>query len=985
MNLGLAAAGHIRWVTAALCLSAAYVHAQIAVPVNNEGQRVLAVRLVDESGGLLQENPSDLPLAPGQPYDSDAIRETLRQLYRTGLYADIRVEAVSAEGGVRVDFVVQQNFYVNVVRVLGLREPPGEATALAAMRLGLGEVFRESLLREPLERLRETLREEGFYQAQLTHALGPHPDTRQMDITVRVAPGPRARIGAVEIIGPAGFPKAQILGKSKLKPGRELTSARLERASERLRKFIVKKGHLGARISIRRGAYDEKTDTLPLTIELVAGPKVRIEVTGAKIPGRELGKLLPIYQEGAVDEDLLQEGRRNLRDFLERDGYFDSQVRYTLRDDPEKHQQVILYEVERGPRRRLVGISFAGNKYFSEELLRDRLRIQPAGFLSRGRFRGSLLGDDEDSIRGLYLANGFREAQVRAELDEGNPSGEGDLFVRFVIHEGPQTLISELRLEGNRALRDEYLLSEAIDSGAGQPYSEFNISSDRANVLAVYFNEGFPEARFEAHVAESGGPNRVRLTYRIAEGPQSRVERVLVGGLEHTRAGIVEREVLLRPGEPLRARDVVNTQRNLYDLGIFSRVSIAAQNPAGTDLEKTLLVQVEEAKRYTIAYGGGVEVQRLGGAGTDPVGGEVRASPRGLFEITRANFLGRAHIVAFKARGSALQGRALLSYTAPKFWARPDLTLLLTGFADKTRDVRTFTSTRYEASTQLVQHVSEETSLLYRYSFRRVLVDPGSLKISPAQIPLLSQPTKISGLGLTWIRDRRKPPTDATRGDFNTLDVSFAAAAFGSSASFFRAVFQNSTFFPLGRRLVFARSTRFGIQEPLGATVDDQIPLPERFFAGGGNSLRGFGLNQAGRRDPTTGFPIGGHALLVFNQELRFPMQLPILGGRLGGALFYDAGNVFSRLDRITLRTTPTQAAITSGKLDYFSHTIGFGFRYGTPIGPVRVDLGYQLNATQFRFCVPATGTSPTCPAGTQIQISRLPRFQFFVNIGSIF
>jgi len=323
-----------------------------------------------------------------------------------------------------------------------------------------------------------------------------------------------------------------------------------------------------------------------------------------------------------------------------------------------------------------------------------------------------------------------------------------------------------------------------------------------------------------------------------------------------------------------------------------------------------------------------------------------------------------------------------VSYTVPSYFGRREFSLLLTGFADRTRDVRTFTSTRYEASVQLAQTPTPFTSFLYRYSFRRVLVDAATLKVSPDQIPLFSQPTKISSFGASWIRDRRDSPADATRGTFNTVDLSMAGRAIGSSATFLRFFIQNSSYHPFGRVLVFARSTRIGIEEPLGDSNAFDIPLPERFFAGGGSSLRGLGLNQAGPRDAKTGFPLGGLAMLLFNQEVRFPMRLPFLRVPLGGAVFYDAGNVFSRSNRITFRLRPPSPT----DLNYFSHSIGMGFRYATPVGPVRLDLGYQLNPARFEFCEnSATPTVPRCPAGQAVRTARLPRFQFFFAIGPSF
>jgi outer membrane protein assembly complex protein YaeT len=952
--------------------------------VQFEEQRVAAVRVVSEGGEVLNENPAELAQQAGQNYSSDAVRESLRQLYRSGRYADIRAEASAGESGVRLDFVVRPNSYVNSVRVTGLKEPPGEGAALAALQLGLGEIFREQALHDALERLQQTLRGEGFYQAGIAVERRETAATQQMDILMHVIPGPRARIGTVTEHGGAATNGNELLRQARLKQGKEVTEARLDRGAERVRKHLTKRGHLSARVSVRRGEYDAKSNTVPLMLDIFAGPKVRVELKGAKISDKKLRKLLPIYQEGAVDEDLLQEGRRNIRDHRESQGYFDSQVRFDTSEDAETGHQVITYTVVQGEQQRLVGIEFAGNKYFSTSLLRERLALQPTSFTSRGRYSRKLLLSDAESIEQVYVANGFRDAKVQWETAENYQGKKGDLLVRFRTEEGPQTLVAGLRLEGNKTLGEDYLLSVA-GSTPGQPYSEFNVAGDRDNILALYYNEGFPEARFEPLAEDAGAPNRMQLTYRIAEGPQFKVKKVLLGGYQYTSEKTIAQEVQLAPGEPLRQGDIVETQRRLYNLGIFSRVQIAPQNPSGTDTDKALIVLVEEAKRYTIAYGGGVEVQRLGSA-NDPVGGEIKASPRGIFEISKANVLGRAHTLSFKVRASTLQGRALLSYAAPILWGKPSLSFQLTGFADKTRDVRTFTSTRYEASAQLTQQVTNLSTLQYRYAYRRVQVDAASLNVDPAQIPLYSQPTKISMLGTSLVRERRDNPADASQGSFNTADVSVAARGMGSSASFLRAFVQNSTFYALPRRMIFARSTRLGIQSALGNTTPNDIPLPERFFAGGGMSLRGFALNQAGPRDPVTGFPIGGQAMLLFNQELRFPMKLPYVKGAVGGTIFYDAGNVFRQANRISLALKPPAPVFDTltpnlcvsnctNEMRYFSHTIGFGIRYATPIGPVRLDLAYQLNAPQILV-----------PDGTGGQkLSRLPRFHFFFNIGSLF
>jgi outer membrane protein insertion porin family len=952
-----------------------------------EGRRVAEVRVVDEAGKTVSEKVPPLPMEEGKPFDYAAERGSLRALYRMGDYSDIRVTAAPEADGLRVDFIVRRNFYYNVVRVEGLKAPPTAPAGIAALRLGLGEPFRESGFHEAIERLRETLRDDGLYQAKITWTLNRHEDTRQMDVTVTVDPGPRARVGDIAMTNKTPYPDRQILHRAKISSKNNLTAALLSRASQKLKKFLVDQGYLGGGVVISRGNYDPRSNRVPLHFAVTAGPRVQIEISGARLSKSARRKLLPMYAEGAVDEDLLQEGRRNIRSYLQSLGYFDVDVQVSSQESAEENQRgerVIRYEITRGDRFRLSGVAFKGNEYFGSHLLSRRLQLQPASFASNGRFSQQLLRNDTDSIRALYLSNGFRDAQVSSTVDDHYRGKKNNLFVTFHIVEGPQTRVSDLRIEGNRSISTDTLLA-VTGSTPGQPYSESGVASDRNNLLALYYNEGFPAAGFREEVETGAKPNEIRLVYHITEGNRIEVAKVLLTGYQYTRPGIIAHQVAVQPGEPLRQGDVAKTQRQLYNLGVFNRVQIAPQNPDGTDPEKTVVVEVQEGQRYTIGYGFGFEVQRIAGGSTNPSGTILSASPRGIFEIARANMFGRAQTLSFKTRVSSLDYRVLLSYMADNFLAKRNLSLQLTGFANKTQDVNTFTSTRFEGGLQLVQQLSPGSSMLYRYFYRRVKASNLNSTINPDQIPLLSQPTLVSGFGVTYVRDRRDNPADAARGTFNTVDLSDAITRIGSSASFLRGYFQNSSYYSLGKAFVIARSVRFGVEQPFGKTVAPNdpsclaspdtcvtVPLPERFFAGGGTSLRGFGLNQAGPRDPVTGFPVGGLALLVFNQELRFPMKLPWVGSRLGGTVFYDAGNVYSDIHHISFAwKSPSLTDLT-----YFSHTVGFGLRYPTPIGPVRVDFGYQLNPPSYQAIDPSTNMPQTL---------RLPHFGFFFNIGPVF
>jgi outer membrane protein assembly factor BamA len=721
--------------------------------VANEEPTIVAIRMVKEDGQVLSESPSGLPVETGKALDRGKIAESLRALYRLGDYADLRAVVTPVSNGVRLDFVVRENLFFNEVRIEGLTAPPSDASAAAAMQLTLGQTYRQAAVNEALERLRETLHDEGLYQAEVSAETLPHPVTHQMDIVVHVKPGHRARVGAIQLKNGTEYRDAEILSRLRLKTGREITSARLQKGTDRIRKFLVKKGHLSARAGVRRGNYDAAKNAIPLDLDVTEGPRVQMTVTGAKFSAGELKKLIPIYQEGAVDADLLEEGKRNLRERLERQGYFDAEVSYTTDTHEMKPEhgiargteEVITYTVERGERHKLVGIEITGNKYFDTELLRSRLQIFGGAFGSAGRFSRRLVDSDAQSMRSLYQANGFLDAKVEQQIEDDYKDKEGDVFIRFVVQEGKQTRVASLSIDGNHAFNDKELLG-VVGSTPGQPYSDFSVTTDRDNILALYFNEGFPEATFTATAdrvsaepaaqsADADGKtissqenekkqqkekesrpaieqaDAVRLVFHIQEGPQTRVRRILIGGYQHTRPGVIHREVHIKVKEPLRQGDVVESQRRLYNLGVFNRVTIEPQNPNGTDPEKDVAVLVEEAKRYTLAYGGGFEVQRLAST-TSPTGSQIAAAPRGILELSKLNLTGRGDALSFKLRGSTLQGRALLGYTAPNTFANSHFSFQATAFAEKTRDINTFTAERYEGSLQLSDQVTPRTTLL---------------------------------------------------------------------------------------------------------------------------------------------------------------------------------------------------------------------------------------------------------------------------------
>lgn len=936
-----------------------------------------------------------------EPFRLEKIRQSIERLYATGRFDDIQADVQQHGNAVSLTFITKENFFVGSVTIAGAAPPPTRAQLESATRLELGHVFTDEQLQEAVDRIKRVLEENGYYRANVKPRVELDDKTQQARIHFQIEPGERAEIEEVRVTGNAVFPIEKIRDKSKLKRGKDVTARRLQDAVNRIRRYYQEKDYLEASVRVGERIYVPDKNTAIVVLAVDAGPQVDIRVEGAKLSRGRRRELIPIYEEGTVDADLVREGENNIRNYFQSKGHFDAQVSAHLHEKAAEKISV-EYHIKPGEDHEVQEIVIDGNKYFDDFTIRERMAVMEGGLLNDGRFSRQLLDRDVQAIRNLYAANGFQNVKVTGDVEDDYRGKQGDMLVRILIDEGPQTLVNSLTIHGNHDIGTDEI-SALLASTQGQPYSEFNVLVDRDTVLTHYFNSGFQEATFHSEAKPlPGRRDRVNIEYQISEGPRRYVDQVLISGLDKTRRHIVEEQVRVRPGKPLSQQELLDTQRQLYELGIFQKVEVAIQNPEGVESHKNVLIDMDEARRYTVGIGGGADIARIGRgdpeAQTTPEG-NTGFSPRVSLDVTRLNFRGLNHTVAFKSRVSTLQKRASLTYTAPRVFNLPSLTWLFNGFYDQTYDVVTFRSERLEGSVALQQRRPNTDVLLYRYSYRRVKAEADTLLVDINTVRLFERPVRVGMLGASFVRDRRDEPADARRGMYLTLDGGASAKQVGSEASFFRSVLQYATYHRLRPNLVLARSTQVGLADPFGegrrvprrdpatgqTALDAEggelfdfvldVPLPERFFSGGSNSHRGFGVNQAGPRDLVTGFPIGGEALLVNTVELRFPL----IGPNIGGALFHDAGNVFSSIGDISLRMRQRDQA----DFNYIVHAVGVGVRYKTPVGPVRFDVAYSVNPPTYRGLV---GSRRELMEGRGRPETRtLSHFQFFFSIGQTF
>lgn len=986
-----------------------------------EGKKVTHVEFAGVLAARLDPLPAQLAQQPNTPLRADHVRESLRRLFATGLYDSIAVDGRLEGDGVVLIFQGKARAFIGTVTVIGATGSNANALLVRTSRLTPGTRFTAASLTQAEAAMRKSLAENGFHEPSFSHTLTEHPEDQLVDIAYKVASGPQARVGNVEVAGESGFSEKDFRHYSKLKAGRKVNQNTAGDALDGIVKRYRKQERLEADVKLESQAYVPPQKTVNYQFSANRGPIVHVLVDGVNLSQGRVKKLVPVYEEGTVDEDLLNEGNRHLQNYYQRLGYFDVKVQHEQKP-PTKDLVEIVFHVQRGARHRVGRVSIEGAKYFDLPTLEERLSVQSRNAFDRqGIYNQSLVSADVGSLQAIYQNNGFSQIKITPEIQDGDNGGQTPVAGKFVVlnviyhvDEGLQQRVHSVQLDGAEKLPTEPLAA-MLNTAAGQPLSPESLGGDRDTLLTYYLSKGFDQARVElTQSQEPNDPSQVNITFHIREGEQVFVRRILISGLHYTRQNTVARGITIKEGDPLNQTALLDTQRNLYNLAIFNEVNPVIQNPTGEEPRKTVLLQTTEARRWDLSYGLGFEVQTgtVNGSTVNNPNGTTGASPRVLFDVSRINLFGREQSASLRGTYGLLEQRINLIYQYPHIHGSKNFGISVSGGYNNSQDVTTYSASKLEASVRLTEHFYGENQLLskantfiYQFIFRRVKVDASSIQVPVDEIPLLSQAVRVGGPSFTWLRDTRDTPLDAHRGTYTSFQEFVSAGTFGSEADFNQVDVTNSSYYRIDKgRIVVARNTRYGQERAFGTDSQELIPLPERLYGGGGTSHRGFGINSAGPRDPQTGFPIGGAGAFINTSELRLPPPtLPYVGKSISFVPFHDMGNIFTNASDIWpsfLRFrqqnregcrnltpgNPTGPQTSTGQqgtctFNYFSHAVGLGLRYGTPVGPIRVDFSYNLNPPIY----PVTYDAVNKVNLVNPYVGEGAHFNFFFSLGQSF
>ncbi|HEX7150155.1 MAG TPA: outer membrane protein assembly factor BamA [Thermoanaerobaculia bacterium] len=926
-------------------------------------------------------------LQPGETISVREVQESIKNLFATGNFRDVRVDATDTPAGVNLTFSLFLVYRVGDVNFDGL---PGGTRVDRGIQVRVGEVLSLNAVDDSATAIQERLRQDGYLEATVDPETNFDRDRSLATVTFRIVPGPQAKIANVILEGdPAPFTREELIDRMGREPGENFNLDQARRDADRMREHMLRKDHRRADVDYLDYTYDAEANSVTLRYNVEAGPKVRVGVVG--VERRDVRRLLPFRRANAeYSEDAIDRAAEDITRSYQQRGHYNATV------DTESAMAgdtwVTTFTVTPGPRYRLADVEFSGNLKVPDKELKRVVATSPSGGFRRllsslfrrptGITREQLSGD-RDSLESYYRLQGFAEATVDDAVVATNDA-TGTMTVTFPVNEGTQTLVADVRIEGTKQVDVDDLPELLIKTGG--PLNPQLVREDQVRLQTYYADRGNAEVQVTPVVrATNGDPHSVAVVYTIAEGPRVEVGEIIVRGNTYTDDDVILRQAELDSGDPFSYTSILEAQRNLYRLGIFNRVDIQPEQAGTSVADRNVVISVEEGRNLTVSGSVGVVLNRDEG--------DDEFAPRITAAIAHRNLFGTGRFLGLEVIESGPEDEFFLTYREP-FVGPWNVPVQVTVYQsdDQTRAQTRIRQRGTSIEATKVARLRTRWSLRYDYKISDCIEGTvcDSLESPTDPIPGLDRSLaniQISSITPTFFWDSRDDVLNPRRGVFTSASIEYAFPLFASETSFLKGFLQGSWYLPVTERSVFAVSARAGLIQPLAKDKDGiyrAVPLSERFVAGGDTSHRGFELDLLGTLclDPRDfegsegGFdickqtlfrdqdddgnyigeviPLGGNGLFLFNAEYRFP-----IAGAFGGTVFADIGNVYA------------DTKIDFSKLRY---GVGAGFRYDSPVGPLRFDIGWPLQRR-------VTAVDPITGAPTDYEDA----FTYFLTLGYSF
>jgi outer membrane protein assembly complex protein YaeT len=752
-----------------------------------------------------------------------------------------------------------------------------------------------------------TKQQDNTYRFEFRHDLrfGGQPSTRDTGATTQ-----RFTIGSIKFEGDAETPDKMLRERLKVKSGEKYEFPKVQKGLDKLHEYYASQKRLEADIRLHRETQDT---TVNLDVNVNPGPIVDFTYEGASLPGGVKEKVEHAWGNGVFEIERLEDALAAIRRPMIQEGYL--QAKITPRIETANERKVVHFHIDPGTRYKAVPILFPGASEISAGMLNN--------ILNRAELTLDVYADPQkavDYIKRYYREHGFLKANLDSPQPRLNPqTGTGETLIP--VHEGPLFTIGDLQFSGNTAFSYDQLWS-VIPISSGSVYSPNSLQDSAKALESLYRGKGYNDASVGYRIIEDAKAPHANVAFQVVERRQSVIRAIAIEGNRDTSRTFVERQLEFSVGDVLNLNKIDETRKRLYSTGVYTSVDFQYEEmpgkPDSKEKDIRVRVRVREVRPYRVQYGFFYDTER---------------GPGGLLEAQNLNFWGRASALGTRFRYDSDLKEARLYYNQP-FVKNNYLKMDASAFAQ--RETRTaFSATRVGFS--LFRQKALPRKYVFDYGYRYDHVRWNGLPPDPT---IFQASVPVARLIGTITRDTRDSILDATRGEFTSHSFEFGPSWLGSETGFTRYSGQYFRYVPLdkylgkptkdkqGRRLpaslVYAGALRLGLTS---AFDGHEVVSPERFFAGGGTTMRGFKQDLLGPIETLpdgTQRPRGGEALFLFNNEIRFPIM-----GVLQGVGFVDVGNVYPRISDFNFS---------------LRKSAGIGLRIKVKFIPLRFDYGFKLD-----------------------------------------
>jgi outer membrane protein insertion porin family len=867
-------------------------------------------------------------LQEGNPFSAEKLQASIEALEVCGRFQKIHVDSREDREGMSILFQLTPFHLIKKLKISG-NYPLFKKEVLKVMTVYAGDPYDEEAVSKQETLIKELFQKEGYIDPKVHAAATEDPKDGRYVLHVKIDKGPYFTLEKIDISGNQAFSTSKLQRKMKVNrmswfPGSagRFVESQLKNDIQNLTEYYWKKGYPEASIEYSL-EKDTENRTVEVSLDIQEGRKYETEFVGNEAFGdRRLRADLVFYEQGVKKDRRFRRSLGMIRERYKADGYLEARVKVEEQAPAEQEGSVriLRFIIDEGPRTIVDAVEITGNHTFDDEKIKKQMFTGLPGLTDKGVFVPETLEDDLNNIEALYLKHGYMNATVTREIDWTDD--KQGVTIRVAIEEGPQTLVSSVRINGITVISEEEAYG-AIRLQEGEPFRRYMVRSDENALSSLVGEKGYPHVKVKGDVSIDKDHSTASVVYQVDEGPSATVGDIYFRGNFRTRESVLLNELGMKTGEPFSLKEMLKGQRGLRNMGLFKSVKVKALGLKEKRESVDLFVEVEEKRPYYWEVGGGYDSER-GAFGTTKVGDS------NLFGTNKDAWLGGEFSqIGYRAEARVREPRLFGSQVSATVGA----------FTEKREEFnQTFGTRTHGVSLAFYRKWTRAlgTGLTFRFEdrdqFRRRDVSSDDyLEDDSDQY----RPRRILVVTPTVLYDTRDSITRPRKGTFSQLSLDASRGLSEELDNFFKYRLDLRYYYTPIDRLTFAWLGRVGYIDPINSSGN--VPDDQLFFLGGTSSVRGFEENLL--RFDEKGDPVGGREALNGSVEARVD-----LGGNFELALFYDIGAV--------------RKPINKAGSDEFRDSAGLGLRYITPIGPVGALYGWKLNRKegespgQFHFSV---------------------------------